>query len=305
MLPVTYLIPVHGTPIYWREALESLSTEKVDEILIIANGLDIIFAEKIREFLLDKPTFRYTELKSSNLVTALNFGLEISRNEYIARFDIDDVVIPGRTLTQYEFLSTQKNLVALGGQVRRFTNNRETFSESKYPITARDVRKCLEKYSCLAHPSVMYKKNYVLEVGAYRDYFRHAEDYDLWTRLLEVGEINNLAAPLIYYREHISQVSQIYRCEQDFATLAVRHCAKKRARRGIDLPLTEEELAHLRSTIKRYKFSSHYALRRNERKYLYFILSSLFSPKEFSVVLGRRLKSSVIKLKTLLICNKS
>ena len=74
-LPVTYLIPVYGKPLYWRKCLESVASEPVEEIVIVANGLDDNFSLKIRKYIEFDNRFKYFERSEANLVKALNFGV--------------------------------------------------------------------------------------------------------------------------------------------------------------------------------------------------------------------------------------
>ena len=45
------------------------------------------------------------------------------------------------------------------------------------------------------HPSVMYRRQVVLDLGCYRPEYYLTEDLDLFLRLAEVGRIANLAEP--------------------------------------------------------------------------------------------------------------
>ena len=48
----------------------------------------------------------------------------------------------------------------------------------------------------------------------YDQNFLHAEDYELWTRLVRFGKIANINEPLLEYRVHQNQISSIYTSEQ-------------------------------------------------------------------------------------------
>ena len=53
----------------------------------------------------------------------------------------------------------------------------------------------------------MIRRSALENIGGYRCQFRLAEDYDLWLRLIEEGQIANLPEPLVYYRKHPTQVT--------------------------------------------------------------------------------------------------
>jgi GT2 family glycosyltransferase len=52
----------------------------------------------------------------------------------------------------------------------------------------------------LAHPTVVFRRSLVLQVGGYRPFF-HMEDYDLWVRLIQSGaRLANVPDVLVNYR---------------------------------------------------------------------------------------------------------
>ncbi|MCI5142079.1 MAG: hypothetical protein D3909_10230, partial [Candidatus Electrothrix sp. ATG1] len=60
----------------------------------------------------------------------------------------------------------------------------------------------------MVHSSVMLRQEVLQNVEpVYRDDFAHAEDFDLWTRLLAVTEGDNLSELLLDYRVHNQSVT--------------------------------------------------------------------------------------------------
>ena len=56
----------------------------------------------------------------------------------------------------------------------------------------------------------------------YREVFKNAEDYDLWTRLSLIGKLANLDDYLTFYRVHRNQISQTQKLNQLFGSYSVR-----------------------------------------------------------------------------------
>jgi len=116
--------------------------------------------------------------------------------------------------------------------------------------------------SKLAHPAVIMRREQVLQIGAYREACRHAEDYDLWLRLLELGEIDNLKEPLLYYRQHDEKISLKESFAQRLATECARFASNMRRSGkadpldGIELPLTIDKLRNF--DIPQYQLSELY-----------------------------------------------
>jgi len=294
MLPVTYLIPVYGRPIFWKDCLESLKEEPCEEVVIVGNGIDQKYADQIRTYIQTDSRFRYHELLEANLVHALNYGIHLSKNEHIARLDIDDLVITGRTALQYNYFLQNPGLALLGGQVIHIGDGKLSGKQSHYPTFRTGLDLAMSRYCAIAHPTVMFRKTAVNAVGNYRPEFKHAEDYDLWLRLFEKFRIDNLTSSLTYYRDHDDQISIKNETEQNFSTLAAKLCHKKRIKKQRDLPLTKGNLKYLNTIRILKKYSTFKAIKRKRFRLVYIGISALLSPVDFfiaSKILLNRIKA--------------
>ena len=61
----------------------------------------------------------------------------------------------------------------------------------------------------IIHPATMFRKSLAQRVGGYKPGTEPAEDYDLWLRLSNISEIENLNRVLIYYRIHENNYSRV------------------------------------------------------------------------------------------------
>lgn len=78
----------------------------------------------------------------------------------------------------------------------------------RYPLTHDQIFCALLFRNPLAHPTMMFRKG-VLKDGAirYRQSPVHAQDYELWARLLVQNRAANLDKVLVYHRRHRAQVT--------------------------------------------------------------------------------------------------
>jgi hypothetical protein len=74
----------------------------------------------------------------------------------------------------------------------------------------------------------------VRTLGGYRAAFRAAEDYDLWLRMAELGDIANLPEHLIQYRRHATNLSQLEAVRQSFSVRLARRSAVGRRHQASD-----------------------------------------------------------------------
>ena len=145
--------------------------------------------------------------EGENLSSALNEGLQKCRGKYTARIDEDDIQIPSRIQSQYLAMNSRKKLVALGCQSYSFSRTSKNVSFIAYPFGAKFVKSCLEYGSYIPHSAVMFKTDVLKFVGGYSTDFPRAEDWDLWLRIRNFGDLDNLKDFLILRRLHEEQVS--------------------------------------------------------------------------------------------------
>jgi glycosyltransferase involved in cell wall biosynthesis len=122
------------------------------------------------------------------IITALNAGLEACRGAYVARMDADDLSRPERLELQKQFLDEHSDVAVVSCLVSGYPPEAMRAGFQIYIewlnalISDEDIHREIFIESPLAHPSAMFRKAAVVEVGGYQD-FGWAEDYDLWLRL--------------------------------------------------------------------------------------------------------------------------
>jgi hypothetical protein len=109
-----------------------------------------------------------------------------------------------------------------------------------FPTLPAVVESELLHRNCVCHPAVMVRTEALRKVGGYRKNAQLAEDYDLWLRLSEVGQIANLPDVLLSYRLHPVRMSTQGYIAQELAVLAARGAARQR-RRGNPDPLASPD----------------------------------------------------------------
>jgi hypothetical protein len=110
-------------------------------------------------------------------------------------------------LEKQETILQDEKVVCVGSQMRIMDRFGSTIRHTHYPTKFNEIKSSLRIRNVIAHPSVMYKKSAVEHVGGYRSEFNGSEDYDLWIRLSNVGQLVNLNESLTNYRIHENQAS--------------------------------------------------------------------------------------------------
>jgi len=184
-------------------ALDSLLLQEYipNEIIVIVDGqikLNVkTFLDKIIQ--VEKIFKVYFIEENRGLGFALNYGLLKCNNKIVARFDTDDINLSNRLKIQFDFLKNKPEISIVGSDVIEFNNfDKKIFKKNMKNY--KEMTKGFMRRNQLNHPSIMYRKKDILEVGSYKD-IKLFEDYELWLRCIkkEVG-IYNINKALVAMR---------------------------------------------------------------------------------------------------------
>lgn len=193
-------------PEYFRTALLSMTTQTLapDEIVIVKDGYVPCDIQNVIDSVAGQSPcpIRQVQLPCNmGLGGALNAGLEVCRNELIARMDADDISSPERCAKQVAEFEKNLSLDVLGCPVIEFIDNIDnSVGIRNVPLDNESIYTFCRKRDPFNHPTVMYKKSKVDAVGGYSD-LRKNQDTDLWIKMLANGAVcANLPEPLLYFR---------------------------------------------------------------------------------------------------------
>lgn len=205
-LKYTVLMSIYykENPLYFKESLLSILNQTVrpDEIVIVQDGP---LTDKLESILNEFRKYNYVkiiELKENvGLGRALNIGMEHCSNELVARMDTDDIACPDRFEQQLKVFIENKNVDIVGSFVAEFEENIENISSMKcVPLSDSKIKKFAKRRNPFNHPTVMYKRSSVINVGGYK-HFNFFEDYYLWIRMINDGAVCvNIGEPLVFMR---------------------------------------------------------------------------------------------------------
>ncbi len=132
------------------------------------------------------------------LAKSLNYGIELSDGEYIARLDADDMAHPTRFQKQISYLDADLNIGICGSWQHHFGSCDDWIHKpSQNPAQCRANL----LFTCdLCHSTLMFRRKLFIQNGLYYDAAFFAEDFELWTRAMLVTDIANLPEVLGEYR---------------------------------------------------------------------------------------------------------
>jgi glycosyltransferase involved in cell wall biosynthesis len=205
---ISVLMCVYNGEKYIAEAIESILDQTfVDfEFIIINDGSN----DKTEEIILSYKDSRIKYVKNDTnlrLQASLNKGLQLCSGEFIARMDADDVCYPERLFTQLNFLRQNPSIGVLGTGFS-LINGEGNFFQDIHFLSNPDLLQFTLFFFCpFAHPTIMMRAKIIKEHNGYRSEITHAEDYELWCRLMFVTQFTNLEQPLIKLRKHDTNAS--------------------------------------------------------------------------------------------------
>jgi glycosyltransferase involved in cell wall biosynthesis len=212
-LKVSLIVPIHGDAIYLLETLESIKNITFDsfEVIFVFDRASENVQLLVRNFCENMKNVKSIFTNGFGISNALNSGIAVSRSEFIARLDADDIILPNRIERQYSFLAGNPRFVLVGTQMTLFKSvGKESIRRTTYPVHNRAIKAVLKMKNCIGHPTVMFRKSIFYSAGQYRTYFNGAEDFDLWTRMSKLGKFKNLNENLTLYRISETQYSKSF-----------------------------------------------------------------------------------------------
>tara|TARA_Y200000002_G_scaffold361983_1_gene348613 strand:- start:16994 stop:17788 length:795 start_codon:yes stop_codon:yes gene_type:complete len=188
---------------YLDECLKSIVGQTLlpTQVVIVEDGpITIELEDAIAKYQKCLNILRVPIKNNGGLAKALNIGLNFCDNDVIARMDADDICESHRFEKQYSYLEKNPAIAALSAGITEYNQTMTKIIKHKIlPSSHEELLKFSKFRSPLNHPAVMYRKQAILSVGGYPEFF--PEDYFLWIKLICNGfMIANLSESLIKMR---------------------------------------------------------------------------------------------------------
>lgn len=254
MTKVSIILPVYNAEKTINDSIKSIveQTFKDWELIVINDGS----TDNTENVILSFKDYRINYIKNDcnkGLIYTLNRGLNISKGEYIARMDADDISLSSRIEKQVIFMDSHPDIIVCGTQIEYFGTKQTSYFKLKFPTRDKELKEMLAFATCFAHPTVVIRKNVLTSNKVqYNPVFKNAEDYNMWIDLMPFGKFANLSETLLKYRISDTQISQPSNVLTEKSVLLCK-------RKYLKQYLSEQEISKLFntpisiSTIKRIK----------------------------------------------------
>ncbi|HEU6438741.1 MAG TPA: glycosyltransferase [Nitratidesulfovibrio sp.] len=209
---VSVLLSVRNANNFLEAAIHSVLEQDMGELeLLIADDgsnddtfhrLAALAAQDSRIILVQQPNL--------GLTATLNRLFALSRGEFIARQDADDVWLPGKLRMQVDRMQADLSLVLLGTRflIADTMGNRRPAPPHMDITGDAPLRDALACYNPFMHASVLMRGNSLRDCGGYNEMYDVAQDYELWLRLSTLGRIDVLDIPACVRHEDDTPITR-------------------------------------------------------------------------------------------------
>ncbi|HYE55772.1 MAG TPA: glycosyltransferase [Chitinophagaceae bacterium] len=244
---LTVLMPVYNADRFLAEAIDSILAQTFTqfEFLIIDDASSDNSVSIIKSY--NDPRIRLVRNDTNLGITAsLNKGISLSKSEWIARMDADDISYPQRLERQYKFCLEHPDCALVSCWV-------QVVSEDLQPLRTERFKSPYYYYNLtfecwIYHPSVVYRRSAAMDVGMYT--VPYAEDYELFWQLSRKYKIYNLPEVLMDYRVTATSLHQVTRKNEYAAAQTGQVVRNIEYYAGRNLTLSNAQLECLRHNFK-------------------------------------------------------
>ena len=161
--------------------------------------------------------FIYRNKNNLGLTKSLNYLVNQTNGEIIARHDSDDLSHPERIEKQLNIM-TKYNLDFCTTRAQIIQNNKITPKFSYYI-----PKKIVVKYkNPFIHGTLMIKKRVIINVGMYDENFYYSQDYKLMTDLLNINSKYKILRTPYYKLNFENNISTEFKEEQKYYAFCVK-----------------------------------------------------------------------------------
>jgi glycosyltransferase involved in cell wall biosynthesis len=205
---ISVVMPVYNAQAFLSEAIQSILDQTFTdfECIILNDGSTDRSLEIIQSF--KDPRIRAVDNDQNiKIVRTLNKGISLAKGKYIVRMDADDICLPERFKTQFNFMEENPEVGACGSW---FENIGDRSGISQYETDHNMIRFKMLYQMPVLHPSTIIRKSVLEKYNiTYNTDFPGSEDLDFFIRIAEVSKVVNIPKVLLQYRQHTASAKSL------------------------------------------------------------------------------------------------
>jgi glycosyltransferase involved in cell wall biosynthesis len=197
---ISIIMSVYNRDIFLESAINSLLIQNYHnyEIIVVIEKSSI--ENKVKKELLkynDSRIVIINNQKKLGFAKSLNKAILKSTGDYITRLDDDDIASVNKLKLLNKYLNKNPSISIVGSYLKTFGIKSEIWT---LPLVNDELKVRILFETPLYHPTVCFVKSNLLKNKLlYRNNYV-TEDYDLWSRAINVLKIANIPEDTIFYR---------------------------------------------------------------------------------------------------------
>ncbi len=214
---LSVILPSYNAIFFLENSITSILNQTFSdfELILIDNASSDGSDQLLRHF--KDPRIRLI-INESNIgyTRSLNKGLALARGRYVARMDADDFSLKTRFEKQIQFLESNPDYGIVGCSYHVIDAKGSLIGTQRMPKSDLEIRWKNLLLCPFCHPSVMIRKSILDTHQLTFDVTKEpAEDYDLWSKIIDHSLGYNLPEKLFHYRIHGNNESTLRAQEQE------------------------------------------------------------------------------------------
>ncbi len=254
---VTVIIPTYNRGRMLAEALASVmaQTFRDFQVVVVDDGSDEDLRPVVEPF---GDAVRHLRTQRGGAARARNAGIDAARTDLLAFLDSDDLWLPEHLARTVAVLRDRPEVVlAYHDTLAVDQAGRPAPLRRRRPRPGGSVTEALFAYDFVPTPSVVCRRQALLQVGGFDPAVVPSEDYDLWLRMSLLGQFACVDDPLMLRRRHAGNISRQHKARNE----TVRAVLKERFwRRPAARPAIRE--SHARAVLAKAFYRAGRALLR-------------------------------------------
>ena len=213
MIKVSGILPIYNGERWILNNLPSIlhSLRSFDELIIIDDGSIDKSLDMVDYFAKRDSRIQVFESEHNGLVSALNFGISQAKNEWIARFDIDDLYSKNRIENQIQIINHTQEIGAVFTDYQILQDCKRDRGRIYSPIFPIQTKLSLLNAQRTAHPVALLNRSLVIKSGGYIEDEYPAEDIGLWIRISQFSMLVSTSHVGLQYNRNSGSISSSFR----------------------------------------------------------------------------------------------
>lgn len=220
---VSILLPVYNGEAYLENALLSVQAQSYPsyELLVLDDGSTDASAAIVKRYAQDDSRIKLIiNERNMGLTATLNKGLMLAQGAFIARIDADDLWSDPRKLElQVSHMHEHPGCDLVGTQATYVDQNGTVLFKTAYPTDDSGIRNLLLYKNPFVHSSVLFRTETARSLGSYLETDEAVEDYSLWLRFAQAGQVailNTHAVTYLVNQVGISKTKRLLQIKNSF-----------------------------------------------------------------------------------------